>query len=277
MVKLKDVRYGYLILLALMFIMCQVTIPSPIPILRWTKALYDYVDALPAGSLILVSNQYGSPGPTFEPFAHAFLYQCFQKDLRVIIVSPALIFVPWADRLLIETGWGGGGVGAGGKVYGVDYVNLGFLPGMEAGIATLAKDVPAVYNANDYYGKPISSLPIMQDFKSATDIKIVVIIYDYNPEPYSWMRQWRPYGVPVALHHYGGPATWLPYWNTGDLIGVSSDIDGGAQYETLVGQPGLASALTTLSSTFFILQAIVIVIASIVFWYGKLSKKKEVT
>jgi hypothetical protein len=277
MVKLRDARYGYLVLLALMFVMCQVTIPSPIPILRWTKALWDYVEALPAGSLILVSNQYGSPGPTFEPFAYSFMHQCFRKNLRVVVVSPALIFVPWADRVLSDTGWGGGGVGANGKTYGVDYVNLGFLAGMEAGIATLAKNPKDVYTSVDYYGKPISSLPIMNDFTGAAAIKIVVVIYDYNPEPYSWMRQWRPYGIPIALHHYGGPATWLPYWNTGDLIGVSSDIDGGAQYETLENKPGLASALTTLSSTFFILQAATIVIASAVFWGSKLTKKKEVT
>lgn len=272
MVKLRDSRWAYLAIFIVMFALCNVAIPSPIPILAWTKALYDYIDRLPAGSLVLVSNQYGSPGPTFEPFAHAFLYQLMVKHLRLVVVSPALIFVPWADRLLHETGWFDP---ANGKIYGVDFVNLGFLPGMEAGIATLAKDVSAVYKI-DYYGTDVNSLPIMKDFKSATDAKIVVIIYDYNPEPYSWIRQWRPYGVPIALHHYGGPATWLPYWNTGDLIGVSSDIDGGAQYETLVGVPGLATALTTLSSSMFLFQAATIVAGSVFFWYQKLAKKKEV-
>jgi hypothetical protein len=280
MVKLRDARWGYLILFITMFVMSSYAIPSPIPILPWTQKLFNYVDALPAGSLILVANSYGSPGPTFEPFAYAFMYHCFKKDLRLVFVAPALIFVPWVDRMLTETGWGGGGVGAGGKVYGVDYVFLGFLPGMEAGIKSLAENVALVYNDYDYYGKPISSLPIMNDFKSARDISLVMIIYDYNPDPYSWMRQWgisSIYKVPIGLHHYAGPATWLPYWNSGDLIGISSDMDGGAQYETLVGKPGLATALTTLSSTFFLLQAGVIVAASVVFWYTKLTRKKEVT
>ncbi len=277
MVKLKDARWGYAILFIIMFSMSSYAIPSPIPILPWTQDLFNAVDALPAGSIILVSNTYGSPGPTFEPFAYAFMYHCFKNNLRMVFVCPALIFVPWVDRMFGETGWGSGGVGEGGKVYGVDYIYLGFLPGMEAGIKSLAENVANVYNDYDYYGKPLSSLPIMNDFKSAHDVALLMIIYDYNPDPYSWMRQWRPFNVPIGLAHYAGPATWLPYWNSGDLIGISSDMDGGAQYETLVGKPGLATALTTLSSTFFLLQAGVIIAASVVFWYSKSTQKKEVT
>ena len=71
MVKL-DVRYGYLIIYIMVFTLVTVPVPSPVPILEWTRELYDYVDTLPPGSLILYSSQYGSAGPTFQPFPKRF-------------------------------------------------------------------------------------------------------------------------------------------------------------------------------------------------------------
>jgi len=267
MVKL-DARYGYLAIYIIMFTLATVPIPSPVPILEWTKALYDYVDALPPRSLIVMSSQYGTPGPTFEPFALAFLHHALIKDLRVVMVGPALAVVHWNDLILRGTGW------FDTKEYGVDFVNLGYLAGMEAGIAVFASDPHMVFE-RDYYGNLIEELPIMQDFRSAEDIAFLQIIFDMLPMPIAWVRQWRPYGVPIGIHHYGGPGGYLPYYYAGDYIGVSSDLGGGAQYEYLVGKPGLALALTTLSSTMHLLQVGVIVVASVAYWYVKLTKREE--
>ena len=115
MVKL-DKRYGYLLIYIMLFTLASVAIPSPIPILEWTRTLYEYVDALPPRSLILVSSQYGTPGPTFEPFAHAFLYHALKNDLRLVMVGPALAVVHWNDLILRGTGW------FDTKEYGVDFV-----------------------------------------------------------------------------------------------------------------------------------------------------------
>ena len=104
MVKL-DSRYGYLALYIIMFTLATIPIPSPVPILEWTQSLYDHVDALPPRSLIVVSSQYGTPGPTFEPFAFAFMYHALMKDLRLIMVGPALAVVHWNDILFHNTGW----------------------------------------------------------------------------------------------------------------------------------------------------------------------------
>lgn len=267
MVKL-DARYGYLLMYIIMFTLATVPIPSPIPILEWTRALYDYVDALPPRSLIVVSSQYGTPGPTFEPFAFAFMHQASINDLRVVMVGPALAVHQWNDLLLRNTGW------FDTKEYGVDFVNLGYLPGMEAGIANFASDPHMVFKV-DYYGNDIETLPIMNDFRSAEDIAFLQIIFDMLPEPISWVRQWRPYGVPIGIHHYSGPGQYLPYYYAGDYIGISSDLGGGAQYETLVGKPGLATALTTLSSSMHLIQVVVIVVASVAYWYVKLTKREE--
>lgn len=271
-IKLRDARWGFAIIFIVMFTMCTIPISSPIPILPWTQAGYNYIQSLPPGSIILYSNQYGSPGPTFDPFAKAFLFQVMRQHLRLVVVCPALIFVPYTDRVLHEAGLFDP---ANNFVYGKDFVYLGFMAGMEAGCALLAKDFSAVFASVDYYGNSISSLPLMNDVHNAYDIKLVVIIFDYLPEPYAWIRQWRPiYKVPIILAHYADPSAWLPYYYTGDLIGISSDSDGGAQYETLVGRPGLATALATLTSTLFILEACTIVAGSVVFWVTRYRKKE---
>ncbi len=282
MVKLVDRRYGYLLIYIMVFTLTTVPITSPISILEWTRSLYDYVDTLPPGSLILYSGQYGSAGPTFQPFAMAFLYHCMRNNLRLVGVCPSLIFIDWLDLDLHASGWLDPGVVkprpgdtmSNGKTYGTDFVYLGFLPGQEAGLANLAKDSRMVYKL-DYYGNDIETLPIMQDFRSAEDIDLVLILFDYYPVPISWVRQWRPYGTPIGLAHYASPGPYLPYYYAGDYIGISSDIDGGSQYETLVGKPGLATALTTLSSTLHLLQAVVIIAGSVVLYATKFSGREE--
>jgi len=281
MVKI-DRRYGYLLIYIMVFALVTFPIPSPIPILEWTQSFYDYVDTLPPGSLILYSSQYGSAGPTFQPFAMAFLHHCMMNDLRVIGVCPCLIFIDWLDLDFHLAGWIDPGVTkpkpgqamTNGKTYGVDFAYLGYLPGMEAGFANLAKDSRMVYKL-DYYGNDVETLPIMQDFRSAVDIDLLVVLFDYLPMPIAWVRQWRPYGVAIGLHHYASPGQYLPYYYAGDYIGISSDIDGGAQYETLVGVPGLATALMTLSSTLHLLQAAVIIAGSVVLYVTKFGKEES--
>jgi hypothetical protein len=59
-----------------------------IPISPEVTAVYDAVNELPEGSKVLISFDYDPPSaPELQPMAEAFLYHCFNRNLKVIIMN----------------------------------------------------------------------------------------------------------------------------------------------------------------------------------------------
>lgn len=132
------------------------------------------------------------------------------------------------------------------RVYGTDYVYLGYYAGAETGVAQLAKDIRSVFTA-DYKGTPIDQLPIMKNVNKAEDVKLVLTsdtgdVCDY------FIRQWRvPYGIPLAeIGIAMNYSAYQPHYKAGILFGLSNGSRGGAELEKLVGE--LGDATTTMDA-----------------------------
>ena len=147
--------------------------------------------------------------------------------------------------------------------YGEDYVYLGYYPYQEAAVAQLAASIRSIFKT-DNYGTPLDEIPMMKNVDKATDIKLVLSgdtgdVCDY------YIRQWRiPYGTPVAeigIAMLG--SSYMPFYKSGVLFGMSVGVRGGAELEKLVGEPGEATIRMGAINISHILVVIAVVLANI--------------
>jgi hypothetical protein len=131
-----------------------------------------------------------------------------------------------------------------GKLYGEDWVFLGYAAGGEAMQASLASNIKTVFPI-DYYGTPLDELPLMDEVNSHEDIELVIMTSNSGDHVESLLRQWQsPYNVKCAANvgSVMGPAM-LPYYPD-QLLSVIIGMQAGAEYELIanVPGPGLTSA-----------------------------------
>jgi len=147
--------------------------------------------------------------------------------------------------------------------YGEDYVYLGYYPNLEASVAQLGSSIRSIFST-DKYGTPLDELPMMKNVDKATDIKVVVSGDTGDCCDY-YIRQWRiPYGVPVAeigIAMLG--SSYMPYYRSGVLFGMSVGVRGGAELEKLIGEPGEATIRMGAINISHILVIIAVVLANI--------------
>ncbi len=219
----------------------------PISIDKLTVKAYETIEGLSPGDLVLVSADY-TPGMWVEvgPAVNAMVQHLFLKGARIVFVSfypdgPAL-----TEKVLSE-------IDTRGARYGVDYVNLGYLPGLETAMAAYVENPRQI--AYDYYGTPIERLEIMEGVRSISDFKVYIFACVTWPDP--WVRQF--YGkVPKIINIISpaGISLVMPYVSAGQLDSMLPGTKGGAEYEALMGRGGIATSImdaTTLILTFVIL------------------------
>lgn len=226
----------------------------PLVVKPETRDLYDRIDSLSPGDVVVLSSDY-SPGTASDVHAAAvaIFKHLMEKDLRVISVSFTADGPQFAEQMLATA--------PEGKEYGVDYVDLGYRAGGENAISAFAQDLRKTFPA-DIHGAPVDSLPVLAGVTGANDFALVISVAGGEPGPVTWMRQaGQPYGVPIA-----GVVTTvmvppnLPYYQSKQIIALLYGLRGAAEYESLVNQPGagLAGMGSQSAAAVFILVSIVI-------------------
>lgn len=230
---------------ASLFIAHLSPIGLPVTITHFTYEIYDIIEGLDEGDVILYDINWSGYG---EHSANvlAITQHLFERPITIIMLSddaPGMTQVTTDNLISGEKMIGGVVLDKHGKVYGTDYVYLGFTPGWEAMIAELALCPTCVY-PTDYYETPTEGMPIFDVYNTWEDIDLVVCqSAKHNPRYYIY--QWNvPFGVPVMaiVDSREFPET-LTYYVGGQLVALSNGGRGGAEYELLrgVAGPGLAS------------------------------------
>ncbi len=233
-----DRRWIYLLLLVAVLYPLIKPIGMPITISEWTEAFYAEVDKLQAGDVIMLAVDYTpAGGPDVAPQAVAMFQHAMEKNLRVVGVSFLADGPPLLQNILDPY------MASGEKEYGVDFVNLGFVAGVETGISAFAGDMKRTAPA-DFFGTPTASLPLMKDINSVNDVDMVADFATGMPGPAEIVRQiGQNYkvtilcGVVTAM----GPQT-EPYYQSGQIKGLLSGLRSAAEYEVRNGTPGSAAA-----------------------------------
>jgi hypothetical protein len=232
-----DRRVIYLVLSVLIFIPLYRPMGLPLPITRETRATFDFIDSLPSGSIVLMTN---GTGPNVEaelvPQTVAMIRHMMAKKLCIVITSLATeaptynesILGRWAPEYKYE--------------YGKDYLILPYKAGGETAMAAIGRDIKSLFQT-DNRQKPLTGVPLWDRIK---DIKSFALAIDITGgEGQRWLAGHieAPYKVPcISAITRTGLAITMPFFSSGQFKGILAGLNGAAEYEVLAKVPGVAAA-----------------------------------
>lgn len=274
MKKIQNLDTRIIYLLAWVFVLFPLINPLglPIPISNDARTWYNYVEnEVNDGDTVIYSLMYGTSGmPELFPMSVATMKHILEKDVKIVVVTF------WTEGpLVFETLLGQVNPDDYGKVYGVDWINLGYIPGTETAMGSLATSFQNTV-ANDYVeGRPLNSFTIMQDIQSAEDIDLIISFETGTPGTSEWLRQWNtPYGVPMITGCIGVSVPgMIPYVNSGQLSALMPGLTVSAEYEILLSKPGLAVAGVDAVSTSHLLVVLLVILGNIAYFMTKEEEK----
>jgi len=262
--KIESRHWTFLGLFIVIGLAMFIKFQSDIPITENTQKLYDYIDSLPSGSTLIVSFDHeASSLPEIRPMALALLRHAFSKGDKLIGVSLLAEGTLVGYRLMQETGK------EYGKVYGKDYVFLGFRPQYIAAILSMGRSIPETY-PEDYPGHAYADLEMLKNIHNYDDIAAVISIADG-----SLTTHWIEYGqgrfnVPILAGVTAAMVTtYDPYLASGQLTAMAGGLRGAAQYEQLIKREGGGLRGMLAQSTAHIYVVLMIIIGNVVYFRSK--------
>ncbi|HET8579897.1 MAG TPA: hypothetical protein VFL31_02785 [Nitrospiraceae bacterium] len=219
------------------------------------RSVHDYIEALPEGSVFLLSMDYDPASkPELYPQALALLRQAFRKNLRVIGMTLWLPGTGLADQVMSQV------AREMGKVSGKDYVFLGWSPGAGSVIINMGQDLYKAF-PTDYYSQPTRELAVLKGIQTLRDVNYVVSLAAGT----SGIETWYVYGKDKYKFELGGGCTGViapglyPLLRSGQINGLIGGLRGAAEYEVLIGQKERAVAgMDAQSATHFAIIVLVI-------------------
>jgi hypothetical protein len=200
------------------------------------RQAYETVDKLPAGSVMMITIDYDpSSAPEVQPMLIGLLHHAFRNNLKVIITGQLPLGLPLAGIALTQV------APLHGKVYGKDYVNLGYRPGYTALIVGIGKEIRDYFNT-DYKGVPIDSFEFMRSVHTYRDIGLLVVLA-HGATADAWVQfAGGRYNVPIIVGCTGVNAPGMyAYLRAHQIRGIVGGLQGASEYEALVEKPGSAT------------------------------------
>jgi len=229
------------------------------------QVVYDDIDALEPGSRVWLAMDYDPASqPELQPMSKAIMRHCFEKDLRVLVMTlwpggPNLI-VEALDSVSEE-------FAAEGKnlIEGTDYVNLGYKPGGVAVILGSGQDLKDTF-PTDMFGASTATMPVLEDLNSIKDLDYMVEIAAGSTADWWIVYGQKNYGFPLAIGCTAVSASqYYPYLNSKQITGLLGGLRGAAEYELLTGRPGIATAGMDAQSVVHLIVVLAIIFANIAY------------
>ncbi len=218
----------------------------PIKVSPQARDFYQAIENIPDGSVVLFPNDY-DPASKAElyPMTVAIFNQLYGpgkhgEDRHLKVIGLALF--P-AGPPLLQKAFEDVAVKKYGAVYGKNFVNLGYKEGREIVMASMGESIPKTF-PTDFFGTPTDSLPIMEGIENYNDISIIVNVSAGYPGTKEWVQQVvSVFDVPMVAGVTGVSAPeYYPYYSAGQLKGMLEGLKGAAEYETIIGHPGIATS-----------------------------------
>lgn len=238
------------------------------------RDLYDALEALPAGSKVLIPCDYDPPSaPELQPMAVAFMRYCLRRDFKMIIMGlwPQ---GPQQANLALETVAGttpGTEFTYEGRTlrYGVDWVNLGFQEGREFVIARMGSSFAAAF-PRDYSGTPVGELPLMRGVSNFNNVDFVFNLSAGYPGTIEWVQLAgdRFHAALGAANTAVQAPMVYPYYRAGQLSGILGGMKGAAEFEALVGATGKGTKAMLSQSFAHAITILFIIMGNIAFFVG---------
>jgi hypothetical protein len=262
-----DRRWLFLMMAAAIVVPLLVPVPLPIQVTGMVRDLYQSIEDLPEGSVVLVSVDYDPTGrPELEPFHVALFHQLARKDLRMVIVSLWPAAPPITEAVIqqvgLETDYG--------MEYGVDYVHLGFKEGRQIVMESMGRSLRQTFPV-DRNRTPVAEIPLMQEVDKYDDFAMLINISAGSPGVKEYVQVVQSqYGIAMtgACTAVSGP-DYVPYYDSGQMLGLAAGMKGAAEYEQLVGRPGTATSGMVAQSASHLLLVAFIVFGNVTFFLAR--------
>ena len=224
---------GLSVLLPLFF-----PIGLPIRATGTTQRVYDSFDSLEPNSKVLLSCEYGpSTKPEIHPMVIAVLHQLFRDNHKVYVTCL------WPDGQFLASEALREVAGDYGKVYGEDYVILGYRPGSEAVIKGMVRDLRAIFST-DVKNTKVEEIPMMEGVYKFEDFDFLFSASAGFPGSLEWM-QYATDNTDVKMST-GTTSIMvndiMPFVVSDQIQGILAGMPGAAEYEKLVGKKGVGTS-----------------------------------
>jgi hypothetical protein len=269
--RLQDIDRRYIYLLTWLFVLFPLLNPLglPVPIGRESQAWKEYLDAIPNDSVIIFSMDYGVSGmPELFPMTvstmHYLWDNCQANNWKIVVLAfwnqGPLVFETVLDQMNPESTYG--------VEYGVDWIELGWIPGGETGMAALATDIWGQSPRDYIENQPMTAYPMMEDIRTAEDVDLIISIETGTPGLPEWLRQWNtPFGVPTIVGCIGVSVPGMaPYLASGQLSALMPGLTSSGEFEILINRPGLAVAGLDAVSMSHLLVVLLVLIGNIAYF-----------
>ena len=245
-----------------------------------SQIVFDEINKLKEGDKILLSFEYGpSTKPEIHPMAIAILKHLYAKNIQVYG------FALWPDGNFMSTEAFSEVSDDYDKIYGIDYVNLGYKPGQEAVIKGIASDIRTLYTV-DLQGTPINDIPMMKDVINIEDFDFVFSLSAGFPGTKEWVQYaCDPKNIPLSTGCTSIQVTdIMPYVENNQIRGILAGMPGAAEYESLVERelremgkpvkPGEASGMMAAQSIAHVVIVLFIIFGNISYYITRKKIRK---
>jgi hypothetical protein len=261
-----DNRVIYALLIVVLIWPLVKPLGLPVSVGSYTQKTFAVIDSLNEGDTVYIQASYSVSGAgDVQPQAVAIVRHLFAKGVKIIFGAEVVDGPMVVEKYLLTV------PEAAGKVERVDYINLGYLAGLENAISASAADIKQAYPL-DFNGKPTDTALILDGIKGAGDVDMYLFFTTQNADMF--VRQIGPYGVPII----GGLINTIvpqaePYVHAGQLAGILAGLRGGAEYELLLKKPAVGLAAMDAQSMGHLLYIAFIILANIAY-FGTHRKSK---
>jgi len=252
-----DVRILYLIMVVAAIYPLLRPIGLPLPISDRARDAYAAIEALQPGDLVFFGIDY-SPTQEAEmwPQTLAVGHHLARRGVRIVMLNMIEGAFRYEERMrdIILAEYPE-------YKYGENIIALPFTAGREAAFQSVVADFKGLYTY-DLAGNPVGSLPLWNEIRGASDFKMYVELAD---APDWWLR---PMSQVPGLQLWNGTvasgaSTMAPLYQSGQMIGFIIGMVGAAEYEFLVGKPGMAAAAMDTQSMGHVLIILFVVLGNI--------------
>ena len=240
----------------------------PLGITSESRNLFDKVESLKEGSVVMLTfDYYPSTLPETQPMSYAALKHLFRKNIKVV----TLTLVPYGSLSVMEEVVSDVAKEY-HKVYGTDYVNLGYKYGSDAVMLGMGKRIADIF-PRDNYDNRLEDLPLMRKVKNYRNIDFIFMVSDNATVDYWVSLVNARFGTPMGA---GVTAVMAPkcysYLQTEQLVGLLGGMKGAAEYEKLSKNYGRAMVGMDPQSIIHILIILLIVVGNIGYFVTRKSK-----
>lgn len=235
--------------------------------------IYNYIESLPEGSVILISFDYGpSTATELSPAATALVRHAFKKKLKIVTMA---LWPEGANmsQNVLEKVRKMDGINA---EYGKDYVNLGYKTGGSVLLMSI-KDGFEQQFPTDFLGTPLSEIPLMNKVKDYNSCSLVCSLSAGVPG----IREY----IIIVSSQFGrkvaGACTAVTapemytFLNSGQLLGLMGGLKGAAEYEKLSGyEDGNARKGMDAQSVVHAVITLFIIFSNVVYFIDKYNESR---